>query len=246
MGLQKMAVGEKSEDPQNISAGPSDRRSENDNGPAPSIATGVGTSINTSFSFSGTGDFANSSTAESETSNKSDDKGTELVNAKLVSASNESAETSANTSTNVTQEVSNDANETSQTSEINQTSASALDISYGQEGEAGHCVSFSLRVGLQQGIPGLSLQNAHARSLQSGQSEQIALPTDVTNVPTITGRDQVVSSRPKTEEEEMEDIQQLLGMGFDEEKVLAAYYEANRDVRMAAHKLVELSFGPSA
>ena len=29
-----------------------------------------------------------------------------------------------------------------QTSEINQTSASALDISYGQEGEAGHCVSF--------------------------------------------------------------------------------------------------------
>ena len=43
-----MAVGEKSEDPQNISAGPSERRSENDNGPAPSIATGVGTSINTS------------------------------------------------------------------------------------------------------------------------------------------------------------------------------------------------------
>ena len=33
------------------------------------------------------------------------------------------------------------------------------------------------RVGLQQGIPGLSLQNAHARSLQSGQSEQISLPT---------------------------------------------------------------------
>ena len=30
----------------------------------------------------------------------------------------------------------------SKTSEINQTSASALDISYGQEGEAGHCVSF--------------------------------------------------------------------------------------------------------
>ena len=56
----------------------------------------------------------------------------------------------------------------------------------------------------------------------------------------------MISSRPKTEEEEMEDIQQLLGMGFDEEKVLAAYYEANRDVRMAAHKLVELSFGPSA
>ena len=43
-----MAVGEKSEDPQNISAGPSERRSENENGPAPSIATGVGTSINTS------------------------------------------------------------------------------------------------------------------------------------------------------------------------------------------------------
>ena len=63
---------------------------------------------------------------------------------------------------------------------------------------------------------------------------------------TITGRDRVISSRPKTEEEEMEDIQQLLGMGFDEEKVLAAYYEANRDVRMAAHKLVELSFGPSS
>ena len=56
----------------------------------------------------------------------------------------------------------------------------------------------------------------------------------------------MISSRPKTEEEEMEDIQQLLGMGFEEEKVLAAYYEANRDVRMAAHKLVELSFGPSA
>jgi len=32
-------------------------------------------------SFSGTGDFANSSTAESETSKKSDDKGTESVNA---------------------------------------------------------------------------------------------------------------------------------------------------------------------
>ena len=43
-----MAVGEKSEDPQNISAGLSERRSENENGPAPSIATGVGTSINTS------------------------------------------------------------------------------------------------------------------------------------------------------------------------------------------------------
>ena len=56
----------------------------------------------------------------------------------------------------------------------------------------------------------------------------------------------MISSRPKTEEEEMEDIQQLLGMGFEEEKVLAVYYEANRDVRMAAHKLVELSFGPSA
>ena len=56
----------------------------------------------------------------------------------------------------------------------------------------------------------------------------------------------MVSSRPKTEEEEMEDIQQLLGMGFDEAKSLEAYYEANKGVRMAAHKLVELSFGPSA
>ena len=64
-------------------------------------------------SFSGTGDFANSSTAESETSKKSDDKGNESVNAKLVSASNESTETSANTSNNATQEASN-ANETSQ------------------------------------------------------------------------------------------------------------------------------------
>ena len=69
-------------------------------------------------SFSGTGDFANSSTAESETSKKSDDKGNESVNAKLVSASNESADTSANTSTNVTQDVSNNANETSQENSI--------------------------------------------------------------------------------------------------------------------------------
>ena len=52
----------------------------------------------------------------------------------------------------------------------------------------------------------------------------------------------MISSRPKTEEEEMEDIQQLLGMGFDEAKSLEAYYEANKGVRMAAHKLVELSF----
>ena len=55
-----------------------------------------------------------------------------------------------------------------------------------------------------------------------------------------------MADNDEKEEEEMEDIQQLLGMGFDEEKVLAAYYEANRDVRMAAHNLVELSFGPSA
>ena len=47
-----MAVGEKSEDPQNRSAGPSERSPENENGPAPSIATGVGTSINTSCKFS--------------------------------------------------------------------------------------------------------------------------------------------------------------------------------------------------
>ena len=127
-----MAVGEKSEDPQNISAGPSERRPENENGPASSIATGVGTSINTSceffhikmhvaslkililtlVSFSGSGDFAENSRVESETSDKTADKNNESVNAKLVNASNESTATSTNTSTK--DDESNETNETSQ------------------------------------------------------------------------------------------------------------------------------------
>jgi len=146
MGLQKMAVGEKSENPQNISAS-TDRpeRSENENGPAPSLATGVGTTINTSFSFSGTGDFQNSETSATEseitpTSSKTAEKDNESVNAKLVNASNESTE--AITSSETKAGDSKDANENSQASVVNQTSASALDISYGQEGEEGHCVSF--------------------------------------------------------------------------------------------------------
>ena len=128
-----MAVGEKSEDPQNISAGPSERRPENENGPASSIATGVGTSINTSceffhikmhaslkililtlVSFSGSGDFAENSRVESETSDKTADKNNESVNAKLVNASNESTATSANTSTKAKDDESNETNETSQ------------------------------------------------------------------------------------------------------------------------------------
>ena len=92
----------------------------------------------------------------------------------------------------------------------------------------------------------MSILGGKCNALNNSESFYNKSKKEVTNVQTITGRDQVISSRPKTEEEEMEDIQQLLGMGFDEEKVLAAYYEANRDVRMAAHKLVELSFGPSA
>ena len=38
----------------------------------------------------------------------------------------------------------------------------------------------------------------------------------------------------------MLDIRKLLRMGFDESDVITAYYQACRDVRRAAHKLVDL------
>ena len=53
--------------------------------------------------------------------------------------------------------------------------------------------------------------------------------------------DQIASEgRLTSEDKEILDIQKLLRMGFDESDVMKAYYQASRDVRRAAHKLVDL------
>ena len=46
--------------------------------------------------------------------------------------------------------------------------------------------------------------------------------------------------RLTSEDKEMLDIQKLLRMGFNENEVIKAYYQACREVRYAAHKLVDL------
>ena len=53
--------------------------------------------------------------------------------------------------------------------------------------------------------------------------------------------DQIASEgRLTSDDKEMLDIQKLLRMGFDESDVITAYYQACRDARRAAHKLVDL------
>ena len=48
--------------------------------------------------------------------------------------------------------------------------------------------------------------------------------------------------RATAEQQEMLDIQRLIRMGFDEGDVIMAYYQSCRNIRRAAHKLVDIMF----
>ena len=48
--------------------------------------------------------------------------------------------------------------------------------------------------------------------------------------------------RAEQEQREMVEIQRLIKMGFQEGDVIIAYYQSCRNVRQAAHKLVEIMF----
>ena len=48
--------------------------------------------------------------------------------------------------------------------------------------------------------------------------------------------------RAEQEQREMVDIQRLIKMGFQEGDVIMAYYQSCRNVRQAAHKLVDIMF----
>ena len=48
--------------------------------------------------------------------------------------------------------------------------------------------------------------------------------------------------RAEQEQREMVEIQRLIKMGFQEGDVIIAYYQSCRNVRQAAHKLVDIMF----